>query len=82
MVYTVRELQDIIMPIAAKYGLKGVSLFGSYARGTASEDSDVDLLIDTTGTDIRSLLQVAGIHDELERTLRKRVDLLQRGPFS
>ena len=76
MVYTVRELRDMVTPIAVKYGLKGVSLFGSYARGTASEDSDVDLLIDTTGTNIRSLLQVAGIHDELERTLRKSVDLL------
>ena len=76
MIYTVHELRDMVTPIAVKYGLKGVSLFGSYARGTASEDSDVDLLIDTTGTDIRSLLQVAGIHDELERTLRKSVDLL------
>ena len=76
MVYTVHELRDMVTPIAVKYGLKGVSLFGSYARSTASEDSDVDLLIDTTGTDIRSLLQVAGIHEELERTLRKSVDLL------
>ncbi len=76
MVYTVHELRDIVTPIAVKYGLKGVSLFGSYARGTASEDSDVDLIIDTTDTAIRSLLQVAGIHEELERTLRKSVDLL------
>ena len=76
MIYTVHELRDIVTPIAVKYGLKGVSLFGYYARGTASENSDVDLIIDTTGTSIRSLLQVAGIHEELERTLRKSVDLL------
>ena len=76
LVYTVHELRDMVTPIAVKYGLKGVSLFGSYARGTASEESDVDLIIDTTGTPIRSLLQVAGIHEELERTLRKNVDLL------
>ena len=82
MVYTIRELRDMVTPIAVKYGLKGVSLFGSYARGTASEDSDVDLLIDTTGTDIRSLLQVAGIHEELERALRKSVDLLTVGSLT
>lgn len=76
MIYTVRQLREIVTPIAVKYGLKGVSLFGSYARGSASEDSDIDLIIDTTGTDIRSLLQVAGIHEELERSLRKPVDLL------
>lgn len=82
MVYTVHELRDIVTPIAVKYGLKGVSLFGSYAKGTATEDSDVDLIIDTTGTSIRSLLQVAGIHEELERTLRKNVDLLTVGALT
>ncbi len=47
MVYTIAELQRIITPIAQKYRLRAVYLFGSYARGTATENSDVDLLIDT-----------------------------------
>ena len=42
MVYTIDEIRQIITPIAKKYGLPAVYLFGSYARGTANEDSDVD----------------------------------------
>ena len=76
MVYTVSEIQQIITPIAQKYRLRAVYLFGSYARGTATESSDVDLLIDTEGTSIKSLLQLAAVYCELEEALKKMVDLL------
>ena len=76
MVYTVSEIQQIITPIAQKYRLRAVYLFGSYARGTATESSDVDLLIDTEGTSIKSLLQLAAVYCELEEALQKKVDLL------
>ena len=56
MVYTVEQIAQCILPVAQKYGLKAVYLFGSYARGTATESSDIDLLIDTSGTNIKSLL--------------------------
>ena len=49
MVYTIDEITARITPVAEKYGIPAVYLFGSYARGTATEDSDVDLLIDMTG---------------------------------
>ena len=35
-----------VQPVAHKYGLDRVSLFGSYARGDATEGSDVDLLVE------------------------------------
>lgn len=56
MVYTMDDLRRIIAPIAAQYGLRAVYVFGSYARGEADADSDIDLLVDLTGTNIRSLL--------------------------
>ena len=58
MIYAVDEIARIVRPIAQRYGLRAVYLFGSYARGAATEDSDIDLLIDTTGTNIKSLLPV------------------------
>ena len=76
MVYTVDEIRQIVHPIAERYGLQAVYLFGSYARGTASEDSDIDLLIDTTGTELKSLLQVSAVNCELAEALQKPVDLL------
>ncbi|MFU2223155.1 nucleotidyltransferase family protein [Streptococcus pluranimalium] len=52
MAYTIEEIKDIIKPIAEKYQLPAVYLFGSYARGEADEDSDIDLAVDLTGTNL------------------------------
>lgn len=40
--YSIDELRRIITPIAHAHGVKSVSLFGSYSRGEASADSDVE----------------------------------------
>ena len=76
MIYSISEIQQIVTPIAQKYQLRAVYLFGSYARGTATESSDVDLLIDTEGTAIKSLLELAAVYCDLEEALGKSVDLL------
>ncbi len=76
MVYTIDEIRQIVTPIAEKYCLPAVYLFGSYARGTANDHSDVDLLIDTDGTRLRSLLALGGLYNELEEALGKRIDLI------
>lgn len=58
MICTLDEIRRIIVPIAQKYNLSAVYLFGSYARGTAREDSDPDLLVDTTGARIAGFLNL------------------------
>ena len=45
-IYAIDELRALISPIAAQYGVDRIFLFGSYARGQATENSDVDLRID------------------------------------
>ena len=76
MIYTVQEIQSRVMPVAQKYGIKAVFLFGSYAKGTATEDSDIDLLIDTSGTALRSLLSLGALYNDLEAVLEKKIDLI------
>ena len=76
MVYTVEQIAQRILPVAKKYGLKAVYLFGSYARGTATEASDIDLLIDTSGTNIKSLLSLSAVYCDLEDALHKSIDLI------
>ena len=76
MTYTVDKIKSIISPIAEKYGLKAVFLFGSYARGTANENSDIDFLVDTTGTSLNSLLLLGGLYCDLEEALGKQIDLI------
>ena len=72
MIYSIYEIQQRIAPVAKQYGVKAVFLFGSYARGEAREDSDIDLLVDTSGTNLRSLLSLAHCIATLKRHCKSR----------
>ena len=76
MIYTVEGLKARVSPIAKKYGLRAVYLFGSYARNEASEDSDVDLLIDRTGSKVKGLFDMGGLYLDLQESLGKEIDLV------
>ena len=41
-IYSVGDLRAIIAPIAARYGVERIYLFGSYARGAATKNSDTE----------------------------------------
>lgn len=43
-----REHKEAILAIAAKYGITNIRVFGSVARGEATQESDVDLLVHLT----------------------------------
>ena len=45
-IYTTNEIAERVRPIAKAYGIDKVFLFGSYARGEATEDSDVDFYVE------------------------------------
>ena len=76
MPYTIDEIKIRITPIAQKYKLAAVYLFGSYARGDANENSDIDLLIDTSGSSIRTLMDLGAVYCDLEDDLQKPIDLI------
>jgi hypothetical protein len=76
-VYSIDEIASIVTPIAQRYGVTAVWLFGSYARGEATEASDIDLLID--GGDITSLWGVSAFRLDLEDALQKPVDMITLG---
>ena len=74
-VYTVNEISSIIRPIAKSYGVGCLSLFGSYARGDATETSDIDFRIVDDGT-LRGFVRLAGFKRELEEALQVKVDVI------
>ena len=74
-IYSIDEIRSIVTPIAVKYGLSRVFLFGSYAKGSATESSDVDLLIATN----LSGLKYYGMVEALREKLHKKVDALDFG---
>ena len=75
MIYTISEIRDLITPVAKKYNLKAVYLFGSYARGDANEDSDIDLLVDLSGSNVHGILLGMLYHD-LQEALEAEIDLV------
>ena len=76
MVYSTEQLKQKMVPIAEKYQLHSIYIFGSYARGEATEDSDVDILIDRTNSKIRSLFDMGALYLDLNETLKKEVDIV------
>lgn len=74
MVYTVEQIRAIAAPIAAAHGVRSLALFGSYARGEATEESDIDLLVDCGA--IRSAFQMGGLYADLSDGLGKGLDLI------
>ena len=77
MRYTINEIKNKTTPIAKAYGIGRMSLFGSYARGEAKDDSDVDLYIERGK--LKSLLQYFAFIDELENALHCHVDVVTTG---
>lgn len=76
---TIEEIRDKIAPVAIEYGLRQVYLFGSYARGEANEDSDVDLLVETPT--IYGLFAKERLRSALEDTLLLPVDIVLMNCF-
>ncbi|MBE9223789.1 nucleotidyltransferase family protein [Cyanobacterium stanieri LEGE 03274] len=67
------NIKQKILTICAKYGAFNVKVFGSYARGEATEDSDLDLLMDIEKG--KSLLNRIALKQELEDLLGIKVDI-------
>lgn len=72
MIYTLDEIKKRILPVIEKYSIPAMYLFGSYARGEATEDSDLDFLLDTTGTGLTSLLSLGALYCDLEEAFQKK----------
>ena len=71
--YNIDEIRCIVALIAKKYDVDRVFLFGSYARGEADSNSDLDFVIDKGR--LRGL-QLAGMLCDLQEQFGKGIDLL------
>ena len=58
----------------AEYSLRSLGIFGSFARGQAQEDSDVDVVFETSEP---NLFRTSRMKQELEELLARRVDVVR-----
>ncbi|MDO4987385.1 MAG: nucleotidyltransferase domain-containing protein [Candidatus Saccharibacteria bacterium] len=71
---TIDEIKAAVAKVGKKYGIKKAYLFGSYARGEANEESDIDLIIDKG--EIHTFKDFFHLHEDLKSALGTNVDLL------
>lgn len=73
-VLRISTIKSILKEVLGKHQIRKIYLFGSYARGEARNDSDVDILCEKG--DISTLIEQGKLEEELEERLGKKVDLV------
>lgn len=74
------ELEKIgekIKPVAQKYNLMYVWVFGSYVKNKQKKDSDIDIILRTE--DVIGGFKIVEVKLELEKVLEKEVDIITTG---
>ncbi len=72
---TNQYLNDKTNSILSSYGVKKATVFGSYARGSENNESDIDIIVELGKK--MSLLDFVGLKLDLEDKLKRKVDLVQ-----
>ncbi|MCI9369119.1 MAG: nucleotidyltransferase domain-containing protein [Lachnospiraceae bacterium] len=74
-IFTIKDIVNLVKPIAEKYKVKEIYLFGSYARGEATESSDLDFLV--FGGKNFKLTMIFSLAEDLREILKKDVDVFE-----
>lgn len=77
---SITDITTKVTPILRKHGIKKAAIFGSYAKNSQTQNSDLDLLI-LPAKDM-SLLDFAGVKLDIEDTLNLSVDLVSYNGLS
>ena len=78
-ILTHNQISEAISLIMPKYDVKSVSYFGSYANGSQTQDSDLDLLVEFRNPFI-SLYELIGLEMEIEAKLHIPIDIATYPP--
>jgi predicted nucleotidyltransferase len=78
--YTIAEIKNKVTDTARQYGIQKAFLFGSYARGEAGLESDIDICIEKGK--LHTLFELSGFCQDLEETLGNKVDVVTTAGLS
>lgn len=74
---SIEEIKERTAPLFRKYNVEKAYLFGSQARGDATENSDFDIYVEKGNSDkLNSLLGITSLRLELKERLNRDVDLI------
>ena len=72
----IKDIKSAVTLVAQANNIKKVDLFGSYATGNVTKESDIDLLVDFNDESL-SLFDIFRVRREFEAALGKKVDLVE-----
>ena len=72
---TMQQIKDSVNTVSREYSLRRVELFGSYATGKNTPQSDVDLLVEFLQPHV-SLLTLSALKFRMEELLGTEVDIV------
>jgi uncharacterized protein len=75
-----KKIQESIISILTRYDAERIAIFGSYARGEADNNSDIDILVRFARP--KSLIQIVQIEDEIRKSIHMKVDLVTENAVS
>ncbi len=75
-IYTIDEIKVILYELLKNFPVESVILFGSYAKNSASENSDLDLVIDTKETLMG--FKLYSLITKIEEAFQKQVDAFEK----
>ena len=73
----IEKISEKIKPVAIKYNLTCVWIFGSYAKKKQKKNSDIDILVKTE--DVADGFKIVEVKFALEEALEKQVDIITTG---
>ncbi len=73
-VLSIDAIRLMVLPIVQRYSIDKATLFGSYARGEATAESDIDLLIECDN--IRNMEDYLGLQEGLKNAIGRNVDIV------
>lgn len=72
---SLQQIENAAVTVAHEFPITSVLLFGSYAEGRNTDESDVDLLVEFTQSAV-SLLMLASVKNRMEELLGVEVDII------
>lgn len=73
----IEKIKEKIKPVAEKYNLTYVWIFGSYVKKKQRPDSDIDIIVKTE--DVADGFKIVEVKFALEEALEKEVDIVTTG---
>lgn len=70
-IFTIDQIREKLDRVFGKYGIRKAILFGSYGKGTATESSDIDLLVESNLRGLRFI----GFIEDVREAVEKNVDV-------